>query len=69
MKEYGRRLGNIQYLEDSWRLVVQPIYYTEGIKTKSTKVRDKYAKIRIKYSGEDLVTINAIHTLMTSSYV
>lgn len=69
VKQYGRRLGNIQYLEDSWRMVIQPIYYTEHGVTKSTRVRDKYAKIRIKYSGTDLVTINAIHTLMTSSYV
>lgn len=36
--------------------------------TKETKIRDKYIRIRIRYSGEDLAIITAIHTLYTLSY-
>ena len=35
---------------------------------KETKLRDKYIKIRIRYSGEQLAIITAIHTLYTISY-
>ena len=31
--EYGLRLGNIQYKEDSWYLTIDPIKYTEEVKT------------------------------------
>ena len=33
-----------------------------------TKLRDKYIKIRIRYSGKDLAIITAIHTLYILSY-
>lgn len=71
---YGRRLGNIYYNEDCWYVTLQPIYYNdvnnklELSKIKSTKIRDKYAKIRIKYKGDKLVIITALQTLMTQSY-
>lgn len=35
---------------------------------KETKIRDKYLKVRIRYSGEDLAVISAIKTLYTISY-
>lgn len=72
--KYGRRLGNIQYVEDSWKAVIQPIYYnqedqtTGKIQLRSTKIRDKWAKIRIKYSGQKLAVILAIQTLLSLSY-
>lgn len=75
IKEYGRRLGNIYYNEDKWYSVIQPIYYKERNKdgstssTHSTRVRDKYAKIRVKYKGDKLVIITALQTLMTQGYV
>lgn len=82
MKKYGRMLGNIHYKEDSWYVVIEPIKYRKKIGTKSdnaiieqmgnvtnsTRIRDKYIKIRIKYSGEKLVILTAIKTLMTLSY-
>ena len=34
----------------------------------STRIRDKWVKIKIKYTGDKLVVINAIQTLMTISY-
>lgn len=71
IRQYGRRLGNIQYVEDSWRTVISPIYYTDilnkdGLHT--TRIRDKYAKIRIKYKGDKLAVIMAIQTLVNISY-
>lgn len=35
---------------------------------KETKMRDKYIKIRVRYSGEDLAIISAINTLYSISY-
>ena len=34
----------------------------------STRLRDKWCKIRIKYKGDKLVVISAIQTFMTLSY-
>jgi len=33
-----------------------------------TKIRDKYCKIRIRYSGEKLAVISAVITTFTLSY-
>lgn len=68
IKDFGRRLGNISYIEGKWYVVLQPIYY-EDKTLKTTRLRDKWAKIRIKYSGEKLAIITAIQTLMNISYV
>lgn len=62
---FGRRIGNISYIEGKWHAVLQPIYY----KNKTSRLRDKWAKIRIKYSGDKLAIITAIQTLMNISYV
>ena len=32
------------------------------------KVRDKFIKIKVRYSGEDLVIITALQTLLNISY-
>ena len=79
--KYGRRLGNIQYKEDSWYTNIEPIMYKERFKIKdkeetefregkekSARIRDKYMKVRVKYTGEDLVIITALKTLYTLSY-
>ena len=68
IKEYGRRLGNICYNEDRWYVTLRPIYYKDSI-LKTTKIRDKYAKIRVKYSGEKLAVIVALQSMFTLSYV
>ena len=74
--EYGRRLGNIHYKEDSWYLTIEPIKFdpnfvankeTSNVKWQSARIRDKFAKVRVKYSGEDLVVITAIKNLYTLS--
>lgn len=69
IKDYGRRLGNIYYNEDKWYVTLKPIYFKEGDSLKSAKIRDKYAKIRVKYSGEKLAIIVALQTMFTLSYV
>lgn len=83
--DYGRRLGNIQYKEDSWYVTIDPILYRESFrindtdevkpsssknthKIKEVRVRDKFVKIRVKYTGEDIVIITALKTLLTPSY-
>lgn len=73
---YGRRLGNIHYKEDSWYLTVEPMKFDPDFKAdeenppkkwNSTRIRDKFAKIRVKYSGEDHVIITALKTLYSLS--
>lgn len=75
IKVYGRRLGNIEYKEDKWYTTISPIYYKDSIvgttnvsNLKSTRLRDKWIKIRIKYTGDKLVIINAIQSLLRISY-
>ena len=77
IKDFGRVKGNIHYKEDSWYVTIDPIKFrnkykiAEDISTgdlQSTRVRDKFMKIRVKYSGEDLVIITALNTLLTISH-
>lgn len=68
IEEYGRRIGNLHYTEDKWNITLQPIYYEKDDTLRTTRIRDKYARIRIKYSGEKLVVITAIQTLFRLSY-
>lgn len=35
---------------------------------KSARLRDKFIKIRVKYTGEDVVIITALKTMLTLSY-
>ena len=37
-------------------------------KEKSGRIRDKYMKVRVKYTGENLVIITALKTMFTLSY-
>jgi len=79
IEEFGRRLGNIQYKEDSWYITIDPLMFRERFKIddaeeeyvgpiKSARLRDKYIKIRVKYTGEDVVIITALKTMLTLSY-
>ena len=74
IETWGRRLGNIYYKEDSWYATVEPLIYDarlndpnsdlsgETTKWSSTRIRDKWCKIRVRYSGEDLAIITALIT-------
>ena len=64
IEEFGRRRGNIQYKEDSWYTTIEPIIYNN----QSARIRDKFIKIRVKYSGKDQVIVTALKTLFTLSY-
>jgi hypothetical protein len=61
IKELGRIQGNIEYKEDIWWSEIRPLnfkiaYQNNGLlrfkKLSSSKIRDKYVKVRVKYSGE-----------------
>lgn len=76
IEKHGRRLGNIHYKEDSWYLTVEPIKFDPEFKAdeqnppskwNSTRIRDKFVKIRVKYSGDSQVIITAIKNLYSLS--
>lgn len=64
IEDVGRRLGNIQYKEDSWYTTIEPFICNK----QSARIRDKFIKIRVKYSGKDQVIVTALKTLFTLSY-
>lgn len=75
LETYGRRLGNIHYVDDSWYTNVEPLVYDAHINDpnynydgspvwKSTRIRDKWIKIRVRYTGEDLAIIAAIKSII-----
>jgi len=69
IKKHGLRKGNILYKEDMWEVQIIPIRVVNRLgKTTETKIRDKYCKIRVKYSGEQLAIITALQTIYTLSY-
>lgn len=74
----GRVAGNTQYIEDNYyvelrNMTVKDAYIdSTGLlrfrDTQYPKIRDKYAKIRIKYSGKDLVVIQQVIAMFDFSY-
>ena len=44
------------------------LVYTRWTDRKETRIRDKYCKIKVRYSGEDLSIITALKTIYTVSY-
>lgn len=67
IENFGRRLGNMHYKEDSWYITINPLLLNKNGKTVSTKLRDKYLKVRVRYSGEDLAVITAIKSMVNLS--
>jgi len=66
----------MQYLEDLWDIEIRPVkfnwaYLKDGeldfISSKEARHRDKYIKIKIRYSGEDLAVIQGIITMFDYS--
>jgi len=68
LNEFGRRQGNMQYKEDLWDVEIRPFRHTKGTELKEARIRDKYIRIRVKYSGTELAVITALQTLYTQSY-
>ena len=59
--------SNTLKLPDDWeRNIVKWSDYDSNFK--EVKMKDKYLKVRIRYSGEDLAIISAINTLYSISY-
>ena len=69
IKQYGRMWGNMTYLENFWLVEVKPFRFIKGDEVRSSRIRDKYCKIRVKYSGQKLAIISALQILYTQSYV
>lgn len=55
-KQYGQ---NVEYETE---------YRSTEPKLNNTRIRDKWIKIRVKYTGKDLALISAIKTMLTISY-
>jgi len=68
LKKFGRLKGNMQYLEDHWNVEIKPQRFTQDTKIKEARIRDKFCKIRVRYSGTELAIITALETLFTQSY-
>lgn len=66
----GQRLGNMRYKEDMWEVQIQSLKVKKlnTGKLHESKIRDKYCKIRVRYSGTQLSIITALQTLYTLSY-
>lgn len=64
--KHGRRLGNMQYKNGMWFVQIDPLRLNVSVpqQKKEIRIRDKWAKIRIRYSGKDLAIITAIRTLI-----
>jgi hypothetical protein len=64
--KFGRRIGNIHYRDGIWYSNIEPIIFKrdENDPGKQARIRDKWARIRIRYSGEDMAVITAIKTLI-----
>lgn len=77
IRKYGRLRGNMQYLEDLWDIEIRPIkfnwaYVNEDDEllfapSKEARHRDKYIKIKVRYTGKDLAVIQGIITMFDYS--
>ena len=72
----------MHYLEDTWKVEIKPTRFNHmafiknaeqiisglDFKKKETRIRDKYCKIKVTYSGTKLAVITALNTLFTDSF-
>ncbi len=68
IKTLGRMRGNMHYKEDVWDVEIKPFKFKQGSTIKEARIRDKYCRIKVRYSGEKLAIITALQTLYTQSY-
>jgi hypothetical protein len=64
----GRRLGNMHYKEDLWDIEIKPALVNISGDIKQARIRDKYCRIKVTYSGTDLAIITSLVTMYTQSY-
>ena len=72
-KFWGRLQGNSQYKENFWDIEIKPataeLTSTNNIqKHFEFRIRNKYCKIRVIYSGQDPAIITSLQTFYTISY-
>lgn len=79
MKKYGRVRGNMEYLEDLWKIEIRPVnfryvYLDENKQQllfsqyQEMRHRDKFIRVKVRYDGEDLALIQTIATYFDYSY-
>lgn len=77
IKKFGRLRGNMEYLEDSWDIQIQPfaIKYAfinrgkmEFSDARQAPLRDKYLKVRVRYDGTKYAIVSGIRTFYRISY-
>lgn len=68
IRNVGRARGNMHYKEDLWDIEIKPHRFQIGTQVKEARIRDKYVRIKVRYSGEKLAIITALQTLYTISY-
>ena len=61
----GLPIDNTNWLND---LSVYKTDFGEAQNRRETDIRDKFVKVRIRYSGEDLAVIDFLNTIYTVSY-
>lgn len=74
----GRLAGNIQYKEDQWFAEIRPMTIRYAMldendeltlsRAEFPRLRDKYARIRVTYTGTDLALVQGVATLYAFSY-
>lgn len=78
IKKYGRLRGNMEYLEDLWKVEIRPINFKYAYVDDSgtlqlthriyeTRHRDKFLRVKIRYDGKDLAVIQGINTMFDYS--
>ena len=58
----------MHYKEDLWDVEIKPILIETSGEITQAKIRDKYCRIRVTYSGTDLAIITSLITMYTQSY-
>ena len=64
IKTFGRIKGNAHYKENVWDIELKPFKHNN----REVRLRDKYIKLRVIYSGQDPIIITALQTFYTISY-
>lgn len=78
IKKNGLIKGNMEYKEDTWNAEIRHITFKYAYidkqkklrfsKLNESRIRDKFCKIRIRYSGKDLVILQGIKTMFEFSF-
>jgi hypothetical protein len=68
---YKDKLGvthKVFLFDDGIVHIVPPMQLSAWSRRREIRFRDKYIKIKVRYSGKDLAVISALKTIYTNSY-